>query len=642
LPRAPNTQLSKAQAILGLVGAIVIYILSNLEDKKSVRPSSILNVYLFMSSLFDAVQIRTLWLLEEGSKHASILTAILVVKVLILAFEAQNKTNRLIEPYRKLGPEATSGVFSRSFFWWLNPFLYHGFRSLLFPNDLFKIDIDLSSMVLEKKFQSSWNSSQQENKYGALCTFIRALKGPIAAAAIPRLCQTGFTFCQPFLISRVIDFVSSPVDEPKNFDYGLIGATFVIYTGLAFSTALYKHKIYRIITMARGGLVSLIYNKTLLLESGALKDSAAITLMSTDIESIATGLTDVHEIWASPIDIVIAVYLLQREIGLASITPVLIACLFTFGSVQIAKISRRRQSSWVKAVQDRVGLTSSLLIDIKGLRMCGLLEGLAYRVQELRRVEVQKAKSCLRVDTLMNLCANSPTLISPSITLLTFAFVHVGTTSTLLTSSRAFYSISIVSLMTSPLSLALNTISTFFASLACFERIQKYWLLEERSDYRLLKSEISSSTAPNESIISQQNDVEMKVLESPDKDPPMFSIVDGSFGYSTEDQAILSDINIECRRGVFTILLGPMGSGKSTLLKALLGETKCFKGFVSLSTSSISYCGQDSWISNSSLRDNILSGLEYDETLYQKVINACGLVADITQLPQGDMTKLGN
>lgn len=42
------------------------------------------------------------------------------------------------------------------------------------------------------------------------------------------------------------------------------------------------------------------------------------------------------------------------------------------------------------------------------------------------------------------------------------------------------------------------------------------------------------------------------------------------------------------------------------------------------------------------MRDNILSGLEYDETLYQKVINACGLVADITQLPQGDMTKLGN
>lgn len=393
------------------------------------------------------------------------------------------------------------------------------------------------------------------------------------------------------MIFRVIDFVSSPVDEPKNFGYGLIGATFVIYAGLAFSTALYKHKIYRMITMARGGLVSLIYNKTLLLESGALKDSAAITLMSTDIESIATGLTDVHEIWASPIDIVIAVYLLQREIGLASITPVLIACLFTFGSVQIAKISRRRQSSWVKAVQDRVGLTSSLLIDIKGLRMCGLLEGLAYRVQELRRVEVQKAKSCLRVDTLMNLCANSPTLISPSITLLTFAFVHVGATSTLLTSSRAFCSISIVSLMTSPLSLALNAIPTF---LVCFERIQKYWLLEERNDYRLLKSEISSSTAPNESIISQQNDVKMKVLVPPDKDPPMFSIVDGSFGYSTEDQAILSHINIECRRGVFTILLGPMGSGKSTLLKALLGETKCFKGFVSLSTSSISYCGQDS------------------------------------------------
>jgi ATP-binding cassette subfamily C (CFTR/MRP) protein 1 len=69
--------------------------------------------------------------------------------------------------------------------------------------------------------------------------------------------------------------------------------------------------------MLRGALISIIFSKITDLALGAVEDSAAVTLMSTDIDSIATGLVQMHEIWATPIELGIGIYCLQRQVGLA-------------------------------------------------------------------------------------------------------------------------------------------------------------------------------------------------------------------------------------------------------------------------------------------------------------------------------------
>lgn len=45
-------------------------------------------------------------------------------------------------------------------------------------------------------------------------------------------------------------------------------------------------------------------------------DSAAMTLMSTDVERIIIGLNMVHETWANVVEVSIGVYLLQRQLGM--------------------------------------------------------------------------------------------------------------------------------------------------------------------------------------------------------------------------------------------------------------------------------------------------------------------------------------
>jgi hypothetical protein len=81
--------------------------------------------------------------------------------------------------------------------------------------------------------------------------------------------------------------------------------------------------------MVRGALVSLVLCRTL--ESSALpttgddkseaSNSAALTLIGPDVMAIASALENFHELWANPIEIVLAIWLLSRETGAGSIGP---------------------------------------------------------------------------------------------------------------------------------------------------------------------------------------------------------------------------------------------------------------------------------------------------------------------------------
>ena len=47
---------------------------------------------------------------------------------------------------------------------------------------------------------------------------------------------------------------------------------------------------------------------------------------------------------------------------------------------------------------------------------------------------------------------------------------------------------------------------------------------------------------------------------------------------SLQGQEILSDVNLELRKGEFVYLIGKVGSGKSTLLKTIYGEVEIDDG----------------------------------------------------------------
>jgi ATP-binding cassette subfamily C (CFTR/MRP) protein 1 len=76
--------------------------------------------------------------------------------------------------------------------------------------------------------------------------------------------------------------------------------------------------------MVRGSLVTLIFNKTLRMSTTAISDTAPITLMSTDIERIGSGLREVHEVYSNFIEVALALWLLARLLNIATIAPTVV------------------------------------------------------------------------------------------------------------------------------------------------------------------------------------------------------------------------------------------------------------------------------------------------------------------------------
>ena len=328
--------------------------------------------------------------------------------MILLIIEARPKRNLLLHPYRNLSLETTSGFLSKIAFWWLNPLLWKGFRSTLTPSDMCQLEPDMYSMTLEQKFRTSWEFySTSTHKHKLIRATLWAVKWKILAAAVPRLLQSAFTFAQPFLTFRVIDYIDEASGKDRDVGYGLIGATALIYIGLAVSSTMYKHKTYQMITQVRGGLITLIYPKTLRLSNSNTSDSAAATLMMTDTNAIAQSWTNIHELWVSPIDVGVSIYLLERKLGFACVAPIVLAIGSVLASGQIAKILQRRQSLWLAKVQERVSFTSRFLLDLKWLKMIGIASLQGEKMEKLRAREIAKAKSYLRIDTLVNVCANT-------------------------------------------------------------------------------------------------------------------------------------------------------------------------------------------------------------------------------------------
>lgn len=107
----------------------------------------------------------------------------------------------------------------------------------------------------------------------------------------------------------------------KSTGYGLIAAYGLVYVGLALSQALYWQHTYRFIVMVRGGLISMIFQKTMKINPTDKMRHDPMVLMGTDIEKIALSLRQVHEVWASLIEIAIALWLLERQMGAAFVAP---------------------------------------------------------------------------------------------------------------------------------------------------------------------------------------------------------------------------------------------------------------------------------------------------------------------------------
>ncbi|KAK1845566.1 ABC multidrug transporter [Colletotrichum chrysophilum] len=618
----PNAELVASTA-LNFTASCLLLALSPLEHFKRSRPSILACSFLFLALIYDIYRCPSLWSAsdQQNNQHLSLsfkvlFTTAIVVEVLFLALESLKRRRWVKWDSDEHSPEETSSILSLGLYSWLNPLLWKGYHKPLVMDDLFPLDTSISVAKIDTR-------RSPESKGTSISDLVLWLARPLGWSVLlpilPRLCLLGFTFCQPFFLQRLLGFLSSNEDNSSTAS-GLVAVAVLTYSGIAISTALYWYYQERFQSLLRAYLISAIYRKTAEIQHVGDGDSAAVTLMGADVERIYTGLRLMHEVWANAIQIGLASWLLQRQLGLAFLAPLVIVLVCFFVSFAISKRAVPYQSAWMARVQKRIAATSAVLSNIKDLRVSGMIRPAAALVQREREDEIRVGERSRILIAISASSSQLPQAIAPA---LAFAFGPK-----VLDQTRAFTALSFLALLTSPLLVVLQSLPIIAASFACLRRIKLFLAQETRVDGR----HIVESTDTDEK--AGKSTIEIKSKEA------FISIQGGSFGW-TDDKPVLKDISIYVPQSSITFVVGPVASGKSTFCRALLGEVPHAKGTVTLGSKKLAYCDQTPFLFNSSIMENIIGFSPLNTARYADVIRAAMLLDDLATMPAGDRTVVG-
>ncbi|KAI8938151.1 hypothetical protein NX059_005817 [Plenodomus lindquistii] len=650
----PRHRVELASAAINFAGAVVLGLLSFFEHLRTVKPSLLLNVYLLFTSIFDMERSRSYSLTPELDVVATIFTTRLAVKVLLAIFEARGKRQVLLPEYADCPTETTSGIYKSASFWWLNELFRKGFSSAVGVDDLFHLDKHLKADYMHHALGTAWNQVTSSGSHTLFFVTLKRLAWPILAVVPPRIALIGFNFCQPFLINRAVTFSQqSTSSQTTNIGYGLIGAYVLVFVGIAVSTGQYMHLTFRFITMIRGGLISMLYSKATEVAIVDVDAASSITLMSADVERIVTGMETGHEIWANTLEIALAMYLLERQLGVACAIPIGVAVVSLAGSICATSLVMQRQALWLEAIERRIAATSAMLNSMKGVKMGGLTEVLREDLQQLRVDELNVSKKFRKLLIwTMGFSYISP-IVSPILAFAVFSVIARSDSDGGLNTATVFTSLSLFSLLTEPLGSLIMALSALMGGVGSFKRIQDFISMERKPEARKFPfphcnhiawaSDLDSGSEKS-SELSHMSRSSFDVKESSSLGNQAVVIENGFFGWDKTNPAagILHAINMIVPRGKITMVVGPVGCGKSTLLKAVLGELPVMGGTLQVSSLRVALCDQTAWHVNGTVQESIIGVSDFDQRWYSSVVRSCALDEDLRQLPQGDQTQIGS
>ncbi|KAK0634859.1 putative ATP-binding cassette transporter [Bombardia bombarda] len=651
-----RTRLSLASAVLPAAATLTSAILSLLEDQRSLKPSDLLVLYYSTSAILSTARLRSLWLIPVDSFARATWTLIFLTTVAIVLVESTPKTRYLHPRYKTTATaEQTTGFWSRSFYFWTLPFFQTGYATVLQLGDIPRVDVDLEEESTWTRLDEAWRR-EGPGKHRLLRATLRANAGAVFAAVPYRLALSAFSFCQPFLIGASVSYLNArPGREQRERErYGpaLVGAFVLAYFGIAISRALYWRQTNRLLTKFRAGLVAMIYRHTTTLQTSAANDSAALTLMGTDVERIVQSSRLMHEIWASAPEVAIAIWLLARQISVASVVPLVVCIASVAAASPVAARFGPAQREWVECVQRRVAVTASMLGDMKAVKMLGLTDVLETIILKLRAVELRTSENFRSLLIWQIMIGNTPTTFAPFVTFAVYAIIATVRRDETLLGAQAFASLALIGLVTNPVLLFCQAFPSCMQAVACFGRIEAYLFRKPVSPPLPLPSPPPADVSPSPgSLESLQNNVPLSTQSQPapptSEQTPLVRFERADISWSADDasEIVLRGLSLTIRPG-FTAIVGPVASGKSTLLASMVGETILKDGGGGSATSSltgVAFCSQTPWIMNDTIRHNITGGLGvFDQKWYDFSVARSGLQADIATMHGGDLAVAGS
>ena len=260
---------------------------------------------------------------------------------------------------------------------------------------------------------------------------------------------------------------------------------------------------------------------------------------------------------------------------------------------------------------------NEIISGIKVLKLHAWEIPFMQRIFKIRDVEIAMIKkSAYYFGATASSCLITPIIVN---ILMFGTYVAIDPTRNVLTADKVFVCVSLVNNIRRPLTKIPYSLNECIKLVLSINRIGKFLSAEELDKGNLEKAN---------NKIKSNNSMAIQIREA-------------YYTWNDEkDEPIIKNFSLDVKRGSLVAVVGTVGSGKSSLLAAMLGEMHCKSG-TTMKDGKVAYVPQQPWIQNMSLKSNILFSSHFDEDRYDRVIKNCVLTDDLTILPSGDMTEIG-
>lgn len=499
-------------------------------------------------------------------------------------------------------------------FEWLTPLIWKGCRRPVDMDELPPLPWYDEPLYLLSKIQDARAKSSD-----TLWTVLRFLRKELSLMTLFASTCYSVELVAPFAMYQLLAYLSNPDKAVLSPMIWLV----LLFVGPMTKTVLFQQYIFtstRLIIRVKAAMTQELYHRAMSsmeLEGDILNDAkgqevtAKKTTHAGQLQNLMSG--DIDAIWQARDVILIGVGapvgILLSFVGLYTILgwPALIGSALIIIAIPVptyvAHLMGKSQRQ-VKATQDaRISLISEYLGSIRAIKYFAWEDAMAKIIDNARDAEQKVLWTIALLYTLLGEAVE----FMPMVSLVVMFTLYTSVLKEPLTAQVAFTVLSLVATMRNNIGmfgyLSKNATNAWIS----FDRLNRYF----------------NNTTP---LITYP--------EGP------LRIANATFKRNKKADFTLKNVSIDFVEGGLNTIFGASGSGKTTLLLSILGETIKESGAVTR-PEDVAFSSQTAWLQSASIRENILFSSPMEEVRYKRVIEACCLPLDLSELPDGDETEVG-
>lgn len=517
----------------------------------------------------------------------------------------------------KVTPYSDAGLLSLATLTWLNPLLSIGAKRPLELRDIPLLSQKDRSKTNYKLLNLNWEKLKAENplKQPSLAwAILKSFWKEAACNAVFAGLNTLVSYVGPFLISYFVDYLGGK-ETFYHEGYILAGIFFSAKLVEILTTRQWYLGVDIMGMHVRSALTAMVYRKGLKLSSSARQSHTSgeiVNYMAVDVQRIGDYSWYLHDIWMLPMQIILALAILYKNVGIASVATLVATIISIVVTIPLARVQEEYQDRLMAAKDDRMRKTSECLRNMRILKLQAWEDRYRVRLEQMRSVEYKWLRKALYSQAFVTFIFwSSPIFVSA---------VTFGTSILLggeLTAGSVLSALATFRILQEPLRNFPDLVSMMAQTKVSLDRIAGFLQEEELQE--------------DATIVLQRGMTNVAI-----------EIKDGEFAWDPScSRPTLSGIQMKVERGMRVAVCGMVGSGKSSFLSCILGEIPKISGEVRI-CGSAAYVSQSAWIQSGNIEENILFGSPMDKTKYKSVIHACSLKKDLELFSHGDQTIIGD